>query len=76
MDEKTEKTINEVLGLPVQLRAWLAENLLESLDEGEEIELSDDWRREILIRCKQIDDSQVELNDAEEVFKAASRAIG
>ena len=76
MDEKTEKTINEVLGLPVQIRAWLAEKLLESLDEGESFEISDDWRKEILMRCKQIDDSQVELKDAEEVFKAARGALG
>lgn len=76
MDEKTEKTINEVLGLPVQIRAWLAEKLLESLDEGESFEISDDWRKEILMRCKQIDDSQVELKDAEEVFKAAMGALG
>lgn len=75
MDEKTEKTINAVLELPVQIRAWLAEKLLESLDEGEQFEISDDWKREIFVRCKQIDNSQVDLKDAEEVFKSTYKAL-
>ena len=75
MDEKTEKTINEVLRLPLQMRAWLAEKLLERLDEGESFEISDDWKQDILKRCKQIDNSQVELKDAEDVFKTANGAL-
>lgn len=76
MDEKIEKAINDVLGLPMQIRAWPAEKLLESLDMEESFEISDDWRQEILSRCKQIDKSRVELKDAEEVFKAACEEPG
>lgn len=71
MNKKNEKTINEALELLVQISAWLAEKLLENLDEGESFVISDEWRQEITMRCEEIDKSQVKLKDAEEVFKAA-----
>ncbi len=76
MNKKNEKTINEASELPVQIRAWLAEKLLKSLDEGESFVISDEWKQEILMRCEEIDNSQVELKDADEVFKAAYGILG
>ncbi|MCP4752135.1 MAG: addiction module protein [Proteobacteria bacterium] len=76
MDEKTEKTISEALVLPVQIRAWLAEKLLESLETVESIEISDEWKDEIAKRCAEIDNELVDLKDADEVFKTAYEALG
>ncbi|MBU2514220.1 addiction module protein [bacterium] len=76
MDENTEKTINEALGLPAQIRAWLAEKLLESLDTGEAFEVSEEWKIEIQKRCASIDKGRVELKEASEVFLTAMDALG
>ncbi|NQU63185.1 MAG: addiction module protein [SAR324 cluster bacterium] len=76
MDENTEKTINEALGLPAQIRAWLAEKLLESLETEEAFEISEEWKIEIRKRCVDIDEGRVVLKEADEVFQSAMAALG
>ena len=63
-----EKIIAEALELPSEVRALVAERLIESLEFEEPLELSDEWREEIRRRCKEIDDGTVELLDGDEVF--------
>ena len=71
----TDEILSEVLCLPWQARALLAEKLLESLDFEEEVELSQEWKDEIRRRCHQLDDGVTKLLSAEEVFDEATRAI-
>ena len=75
MNKKIEKLINEALELPVQVRAYFAEKLLESLDVLEDVSLSSEWKTEIEKRCKDIDDGQILLREAEEVFNNAFEKI-
>ena len=69
-----EKTINDALNLPIQTRAYLAEILLESLD-NEKFELSPEWKEEIKKRCKEIDDGVVKLIPSEQVFEDISKEL-
>jgi putative addiction module component (TIGR02574 family) len=71
MNQSTEKTISQALGLPSQIRACLAEKLLESLEAGEAFEISEEWKTEIEKRCADIDEGKVVLKEAEEVFRSA-----
>ena len=71
MTNETVQMLERALHLDPQERAFLAEQLLASLDEEEEFPLSEDWKREIARRCKEIDNGEVELIPAEEVFKEA-----
>lgn len=63
-----EKIIAEALELPRDIRALIAERLIESLEFEEPLELSDEWREEIRRRCKEMDEGRVELLDAGEFF--------
>jgi len=68
--------MDQALGLPVQARAFIAEKLLESLDSGDNFEISPKWKKEIRKRCQEIDKGLVELVPAERVFEEAFRRIG
>ena len=63
-----EKIISEALRLPRRIRAIVAECLIESLDFEEPVELSPEWLDEIEKRCREIDEGEVELEDADKVF--------
>ncbi|MFC1669817.1 addiction module protein [Spirochaetota bacterium] len=75
MDKSIEKLINDILKLPNELRAYLAEKLLESLDSDKDFEISDEWKNEIESRCEEIDKGSVVLKDADEVFASAFRKL-
>jgi len=70
-----EKIIAEALQLPTQLRALVAERLIESLDLEESGEVTQEWREEIIRRCKEIDEGLVELIPAETVLARAYSAL-
>lgn len=75
--ETTMKHITEqVLTLPLTGRAFLAEKLLESLDSGNDFELSSEWRKEIDKRCDEIDTGSIDLIPSEQVFDKALRSLG
>jgi len=57
--------------MPIPIRAFVAERIIESLDMDSKVELSPAWKAEIEKRCKEIDDGTVTLLDADEVFKKA-----
>jgi putative addiction module component (TIGR02574 family) len=69
--KSVRKIVSEALALPASLRAMIAEQLIESLDEEVSTELSPAWREEILRRCAEIDEGRVELLDANEVMARA-----
>lgn len=75
MDTTTKKLISNILELPLQMRAFLAEKLLESLDEETEFQMSEEWKREINRRCQEIDNGHVTLIDSEKVFQKAFKAL-
>lgn len=60
--------VNEALALPEASRAFLAEKLLESLDQDEDFTVSDEWREEIRRRCRELDAGNSRTAPAEEVF--------
>lgn len=71
MNTPLEKIITEALKLPLQARAFVAEKLIESLDSGQTVELSLEWREEIRKRCREIDEGLVKLSDEQAVFERA-----
>jgi putative addiction module component (TIGR02574 family) len=75
MSPKTEQIVREVLELPREDRAFLAERLLESLDFEEPFELSDEWKEEIARRCREIEAGTVELIPSETVLKEAAERL-
>jgi len=75
MSVKVEKIVEDALTLSVHARAYIAEQLIESLDSATEHELSEAWRVEIRKRCREIDEEEVELREADEVFAKAFAVI-
>ncbi len=73
---KTDSIIDEVLHLPRESRALLAEKLLESLDYEEGFEVSPAWMDEIRRRCREIDDGAVTLSSSERVFEELNSKLG
>lgn len=75
MTDAVDKIVSEALELPLPVRAFLAEKLIESLDAASGGELSAKWREEIRRRCEEIDRGTVELHDAQAVFSKAYAAL-
>ena len=73
---KTDSIIDEILRLPRESRALLAEKLLESLDYEEGFEVSPEWMDEIKRRCREIDDGTVTLSSSEKVFEELDSKLG
>lgn len=71
-----EKLVAEALAMPAQVRAFVAEKLIESLDADHAPALSESWREEISRRCRELDAGQVELRDVGHVFTNAYAALG
>lgn len=69
MSALAEKIIAEAMGLPVQERAFLAEQLIESLDLSSDESLSPAWRAEVQRRCRAIDEGNETLIPANDVFR-------
>jgi hypothetical protein len=66
-----DRIVSEALGLPLAVRALLAEKLIESLDITAAGELSPEWREEIRRRCDEINQGTAELRNADDVFAEA-----
>jgi len=75
MNTTAEHIMTEALDLPIQMRAFVAEKLIESLDVAPEPGLSMPWRKEISKRCREMDQGVVELRDAKDVFAKAYAAL-
>jgi putative addiction module component (TIGR02574 family) len=66
MPLSNEQIKAEALRLPVRERALLAEELISSLDEDDDVEAA--WTEEIERRVAEVREGRVELVDAEEVM--------
>jgi hypothetical protein len=75
MSTTAERVVVEALELPAPLRAFVAENLIESLDAPDSPPLSAKWRKEVRRRCAEMDRCTVELQDADKVFAKAYAAL-
>ena len=75
MSSQIEHIMKQALELPSQMRAFIAEKLLESLDFEEPFELSNEWKDEINKRCRQIDEGEVQLIPGDEVFSEATKRL-
>lgn len=75
MTADTAKIVDQTLSLPPNVRAFLAERLIESLDWRDDGELSPEWRAEVRRRCVQLDSDAVVLRDADDVFADAFAAL-
>ena len=73
---ETDSRIDEILHLPRESRALLAEKLLESLDYEEGFEVSQVWLDEIRRRCREIDEGTVALSSSERVFEELDSKLG
>ena len=70
----TDTIMDQVLQLPRESRAFLAEKLLESLDD-DDFEVSPEWMEEIRRRCREIDDGGPDLIPADHVFEEIDRKL-
>lgn len=75
MDPTPEQVMDQALRLPRTSRAYLAERLIESLDQDQEAGLSEAWRTEIRRRCEQIDSGAVDLLPAEDVIGSLRQVL-
>ena len=70
MGQTLKEILDGALALPPNSRAYVAEILLESLDFEADFPLSDEWRREIERRCREIDAGAVDPVPGDEVMEA------
>lgn len=75
MSTPRDKLIADVLTLPREARALLAERLLESLDFEEDFEVSEAWREEIAQRCRELDDGSATIVSEDEAFSRARQGF-
>ena len=68
-----QKIIDEAMLLEPTSRALVAEALLESLDFGDDFEISKHWREEIRRRCEEIDQNTIKLIPSEQVLAGLRR---
>lgn len=71
MAPTAEKVMTDAMRLPPELRAFVAEKLIESLDVPDAPALSAKWKKEIRRRCVEMDRGAVKLRAAGAVFAKA-----
>ena len=76
MTMTAEKIVTEALALSPQARAFMIEQLIESLDTIPGEKLSSSWNVEIQKRIREIDEGAVELHEAADVFAKAYATLG
>jgi hypothetical protein len=76
MSVTVDRVVREALGLTPELRAFVAEKLIESLDAPDAPPLSEQWRDEVRRRCAELDRDEVQLRDADEAFARAFGSVG
>ena len=75
MNITAEKIVTDAMELPPTLRAFIAEKLIESLDEPDGLLLSAQWKEEIQRRCAEIDQDAGQLFNADTVFNKAYASL-
>ena len=71
MSATVEKIALELLGLPAESRALLAEKLIESLDEKQDKNVESLWIKEARRRSKEIKSGKVKCKPAKDVLREA-----
>lgn len=71
----TDELIEEVISLPVELRARLADELLKSLNPSQ-VEIDRLWGIEAEKRVAEIETGKVEVIPGEEVFDRLRKRLG
>lgn len=75
MSSTAEKILFDAMWLSTELRAFIAEKLIESLDAPDALPLSEQWRQELRRRCAEIDQGAAEIREASEVFARAYKSL-
>ena len=75
MSITAETIVTEALSLSPHARAFVAERLIESLDASPGDVLSPAWRNEVRKRCREMDEGNVELREAADVFAKTYAAL-
>lgn len=75
MDAKIQQTAAELLNLPSEERAYLADVLVESLDDFATAKLEDAWSLEVAGRLHEIETGQVEGIPSEQVHEELRRLL-
>ncbi|OQC06681.1 MAG: putative addiction module component [Candidatus Hydrogenedentes bacterium ADurb.Bin101] len=75
MTSTLDALLEEILNLPQTLRAYVAEQLLESLDMDMDATLSQAWRDTLIRRAKEVEEGLVTLQASDQVFKDAYKAL-
>lgn len=73
MSTRADTILGTALALPPDERAWLAEELIASLDEGQDAEIEAAWAAEIEKRIAEVESGEVETvswEDARERIRA------
>ncbi len=70
-----DKITSEVLTLPAENRAQLAEILIQSLDEADDLEIKSAWLKEIQAREQEIKDGTAVCKPADQVLKEAREQL-
>ena len=73
MASRVDELAVELLGLPTQDRALLAQQLISSLDESRTSNAQALWLKEAQRRSEEIDQGAVVCTPAEEVFREARK---
>jgi hypothetical protein len=71
MSTTIEKIALEILGLPAESRALLAEKLIESLDEKQDRDVEALWIKEAKRRSREIKSGKVKCKQAKDVLREA-----
>lgn len=71
MSATVEKIAIDLLGLPAESRALLAEKLIESLDEKQDKDVESLWIKEARRRSKEIKSGKVKCKHAKDVLREA-----
>ncbi|HNW93573.1 MAG TPA: addiction module protein [bacterium] len=75
MGTTAKKIMAEAMGLPPELRAFVAQKLIESLDASAAPPLSAQWKKEVQRRCAEMDRGAAKLRSADAVFVKAYASL-
>lgn len=65
----------ELLSLPTAFRAYLADRLVDSIDQYADPEIEAAWRSEVERRLEEYEQGKVEGISSEEVFREARKSL-
>ena len=71
-----EQILQEIALMPAPTRAFIAEKILETLDNEEQIDLSPEWMSLIQQRLADIDAGNVQMVNAEKMMKQVWSELG